>query len=174
MLDSYLNIRGESELLEACRGCFASLFTDRAIGYREKMGYGHLDVSLCVGVQRMVRSDKAGAGVMFSIDKDTGFPDLVVITAAWGLGESVVQGTVIPDEYRVYKLPAGENTQTADPGENFRRQREEMRLQGGRRNKRCAYHKGRATEFRTAGFGDSDPREMGHRHRNPLRPAHGY
>ena len=104
MLDSYLNIRGERELLEACRGCFASLFTDRAIGYREKMGYGHLDVSLCVGVQRMVRSDKAGAGVMFSMDKDTGFPDLVVITAAWGLGESVVQGTVIPDEYRVYKL----------------------------------------------------------------------
>ena len=104
MLDSYLNIRGERELLEACRGCFASLFTDRAIGYREKMGYDHLDVSLCVGVQRMVRSDKAGAGVMFSIDKDTGFPDLVVIAAAWGLGESVVQGTVIPDEYRVYKL----------------------------------------------------------------------
>ena len=104
MLDSYLNIRGERELLEACRGCFASLFTDRAIAYRERMGYGHMDASLCVGVQRMVRSDKAGAGVMFSIDKDTGFPDLVVITAAWGLGESVVQGTVIPDEYRVYKL----------------------------------------------------------------------
>ncbi len=104
MLDSFLNVRGEKELLKTCRRCFASLFTDRAIGYREKMGLDPMDVSLCVGIQQMVRSDKAGAGVMFSIDKDTGFPDMVVITAAWGLGESVVQGTVIPDEYRVYKL----------------------------------------------------------------------
>ena len=104
MLESYLNIKGEEELLKACRQCFASLFTDRAIQYREQMGFDHMGISLCVVVQKMVRSDKAGAGVMFSVDKDTGFPDMVVITAAWGLGESVVQGEVIPDEYRVYKL----------------------------------------------------------------------
>jgi len=104
MLESYLNIKGEEELLKACRHCFASLFTDRAIQYREQMGIDHMGISLCVVVQKMVRSDKAGAGVMFSVDKDTGFPDMVVITAAWGLGESVVQGEVIPDEYRVYKL----------------------------------------------------------------------
>ena len=104
MLESYLNIKGEEELIEACRHCFASLFTDRAIQYREQMGLDHMGISLCVVVQKMVRSDKAGAGVMFSVDKDTGFPDMVVITAAWGLGESVVQGEVIPDEYRVYKL----------------------------------------------------------------------
>ena len=104
MLESYLNIKGEEELLRACRNCFASLFTDRAIQYREQMGLDHMGISLCVVVQKMVRSDKAGAGVMFSVDKDTGFPDMVVITAAWGLGESVVQGEVIPDEYRVYKL----------------------------------------------------------------------
>jgi len=104
MLESYLNIKGEEELLKACRHCFASLFTDRAIQYREQIGLDHMGISLCVVVQKMVRSDKAGAGVMFSVDKDTGFPDMVVITAAWGLGESVVQGEVIPDEYRVYKL----------------------------------------------------------------------
>ena len=104
MLESYLNVTGEEALLKACRNCFASLFTDRAIHYRELMGMDHLKVSLCVAVQKMIRSDGAGAGVMFSVDKDTGFPDMVVITAAWGLGESVVQGEVIPDEYRVYKL----------------------------------------------------------------------
>jgi pyruvate, water dikinase len=104
MLESFLNVKGEAALLDACRHCFASLFTDRAIRYREEMGLGHLEVALSVGVLPMVRSDKGCAGVMFSIEKDTGFPDLVVITAAWGLGESVVQGTVIPDEYSVYKM----------------------------------------------------------------------
>ena len=82
MLESYLNIKGEEELIEACRHCFASLFTDRAIQYREQMGLDHMGISLCVVVQKMVRSDKAGAGVMFSVDKDTGFPDMIVITAA--------------------------------------------------------------------------------------------
>jgi len=104
MLESYLNVRGEEGLLDACRRCFSSLFTDRAIRYREEMGLGHLEVSLSVGIQPMVRSDRGCAGVLFTIEKDTGFPDMVVITAAWGLGESVVQGTVIPDEYSVYKM----------------------------------------------------------------------
>ncbi|KFI22528.1 phosphoenolpyruvate synthase [Nitrosococcus oceani] len=101
--ESFLNISGEENLLDACRRCFASLFTDRAIIYRENHGFDHLKVALSAGIQRMVRSDKAGAGVMFSIDTETGFPDAVLINAAWGLGESVVQGIVDPDEYMVFK-----------------------------------------------------------------------
>jgi pyruvate,water dikinase len=101
--ETFLNITGEEELLDACRKCYASLFTDRAISYRENKGFDHMQVALSVGVQKMVRSDKAGAGVMFSIDTDTGFPDVVVIDAAWGLGENVVQGSVTPDNYTVFK-----------------------------------------------------------------------
>ncbi len=101
--ETFLNVTGEDELLEACRKCFASLFTDRAISYRSEKGFDHMKVALSVGVQKMVRSDKAGSGVMFSIDTETGFPGVVVINAAWGLGENVVQGTVNPDEYRVFK-----------------------------------------------------------------------
>ncbi|MFW6066841.1 MAG: phosphoenolpyruvate synthase [Myxococcota bacterium] len=101
--ESFLNIRGEEALLRACRDCYASLFTDRAIGYREEKAFDHLDVALSVGVQRMVRSDLACAGVAFTIDTDSGFPHVVVIDGAWGLGESVVQGNVDPDEFRVFK-----------------------------------------------------------------------
>ncbi|MFP4622643.1 MAG: phosphoenolpyruvate synthase [Gemmatimonadota bacterium] len=100
--ESFLNITGEEALLDACRRCYASLFTDRAIAYREEQGFDHLDVALSVGVQKMVRSDRAGAGVLFTIDTETGFPDVVMINAAWGLGENVVQGTVNPDQYVVY------------------------------------------------------------------------
>lgn len=101
--ETFLNISGAEELLEACRKCYASLFTDRAIVYRENKNFDHLQVALSVGVQKMVRSDKAGSGVMFSIDTETGFPHVVVIDAAWGLGENVVQGTVNPDSYMVFK-----------------------------------------------------------------------
>lgn len=101
--ETFLNISGESQLLEAIRKCFASLFTDRAISYREEKGFDHLQVALSAGIQKMVRSDLAGSGVMFSIDTETGFPHTVIINAAWGLGENVVQGTVTPDEYRVFK-----------------------------------------------------------------------
>ena len=101
--ETYLNISGEKDLLDACRRCYASLFTDRAISYREEKNFSHLEVALSVGVQKMVRSDKAGSGVMFTIDTETGFPNVVVINAAWGLGENVVQGTINPDEYRVFK-----------------------------------------------------------------------
>jgi pyruvate,water dikinase len=101
--ETFLNISGEDDLLEACQKCYASLFTDRAISYREEKGFEHIKVALSVGVQKMVRSDLAGSGVMFSLDTETGFPDVVVINAAWGLGENVVQGTVNPDEYRVFK-----------------------------------------------------------------------
>jgi pyruvate,water dikinase len=101
--ETFLNVRGERELLEACRRCYASLFTDRAISYRETKGFDHLEVALSIGVQRMVRSDLSGSGVMFSIDTESGFPRAAVINAAWGLGETVVQGSVDPDKYVVFK-----------------------------------------------------------------------
>jgi pyruvate, water dikinase len=101
--ETFLNVRGERQLLDACRRCYASLFTDRAITYREEHGFDHMEIALSVGVQRMVRSDCAGAGVMFSIDTDTGFPGVVLIDAAWGLGELLVAGSVDPDEHLVFK-----------------------------------------------------------------------
>ncbi|MCI4656865.1 phosphoenolpyruvate synthase [Cryobacterium zhongshanensis] len=101
--ETFLNVTGERDLLAACRRCYASLFTDRAISYREVKGFDHLDVALSIGVQRMIRSDLGGSGVMFSIDTDTGFPGAAVISAAWGLGETVVQGAVDPDKYLVFK-----------------------------------------------------------------------
>ncbi len=101
--ETYLNIRGEAMLLDAVHRCFASLYTDRAIVYRAERGYDHTQVALSVGVQKMVRADLASAGVMFSIDTESGFEKAVLITAAYGLGESVVQGTVNPDEYYVFK-----------------------------------------------------------------------
>jgi pyruvate,water dikinase len=106
--ETFLNIRGEAELLEACRSCFSSLFTDRAISYRQDRGFDHMSVALSVGVQKMVRSDKAGAGVMFTLDTESGFPEVVVINASWGLGETVVQGSVNPDEYQVFKPLLGD------------------------------------------------------------------
>ncbi|MCK9188486.1 phosphoenolpyruvate synthase [Acidithiobacillus sp.] len=101
--DTYLNISGEVALLDACRRCFASLFTDRAIHYRIDQGFDHFKVALSIGVMKMVRSDKATSGVMFSLDTETGFRDVVFITASWGLGENVVQGAVDPDEFYVFK-----------------------------------------------------------------------
>lgn len=101
--ETFLNVRGERELLDACRRCYASLFTDRAISYRQTKGFDHMQVALSIGVQRMVRSDLACSGVMFSIDTETGFPRTAVINAAWGLGETVVQGAVDPDKYVVFK-----------------------------------------------------------------------
>jgi pyruvate,water dikinase len=101
--ETFLNIKGQAALLDACRSCFASLFTDRAIVYRMTKGFGHLDIALSIGIERMVRSDLGSAGVMFTIDTETGFDKVVVINAAWGLGELVVQGSVDPDEYEVYK-----------------------------------------------------------------------
>lgn len=100
---SYLHVQGLSEVLRVCLQCVASLFTDRAIAYREAKGFNHFQVALSVGIQKMVRSDRAGAGVAFSLDTETGFRNVVVINASWGLGESVVQGTVTPDEYIVFK-----------------------------------------------------------------------
>ncbi len=101
--ETFLNITGERALLNACRRCFASLFTDRAISYRRAKGFDHMSVALSVGVQIMVRSDLGSSGVMFSLDTETGFDKVVLIDAAYGLGENVVQGAVDPDQYMVFK-----------------------------------------------------------------------
>ncbi|MGB3137263.1 MAG: phosphoenolpyruvate synthase [Nodosilinea sp.] len=101
--ETYLNVYGDQAILIACKKCYASLFTDRAISYRTTKAFDHFDVALSVCIQRMVRSDLATSGVMFSIDTETGFQNAVLITAAYGLGENVVQGSVNPDEYTVFK-----------------------------------------------------------------------
>ena len=101
--DTYLNIRGPEALIDACKRCFASLFTNRAISYRHDKGFGQFDVYLSIVVQKMVRSDEASSGVLFSIDTESGFKDAIFITGAWGLGENVVQGAVNPDEFYVFK-----------------------------------------------------------------------
>lgn len=101
--DTFLNVRSFDELLDSCRKCYASLFTDRAIVYRKAKGFDDLQVALSIGIQKMVRSDKAGSGVLFTLHPETGFKDLIVINANWGLGETVVQGSVTPDEYTVFK-----------------------------------------------------------------------
>jgi len=101
--ETFLNIRGEDALIDACKRCFASLFTNRAISYRHDKGFGQFDVYLSIAIQKMVRSDEASSGVIFSIDTETGFKEVVFINASWGLGENVVQGRVNPDEYYVFK-----------------------------------------------------------------------
>ena len=101
--DTILNVRGEERLIEACHECYASLWTDRAISYRTAKGFDHFDVALSIGIQPMVRSDIACSGVMFTLDTESGFRDVVVINGAWGLGEAVVQGMATPDEWIVFK-----------------------------------------------------------------------
>lgn len=101
--DTMLNVKGDAELIEACRQCYASLWTDRAISYRSSKGFDHFDVALSIGIQPMVRSDIACSGVMFTLDTESGFRDAVVINGAWGLGEAVVQGMATPDEWIIFK-----------------------------------------------------------------------
>lgn len=101
--ETYLNIKGEENLIRACHRCYASLFTDRAIKYRSDNGFDHMKVALSIGVQAMIRSDIASSGVMFSMDPDSGFENVVLVSGAWGLGENVVQGTVNADEFLVFK-----------------------------------------------------------------------
>jgi pyruvate,water dikinase len=101
--ESFLNIRGAKAVFEACRHCFASIFTDRAISYRIDNGFDHFKVALSVGVMKMVRSDRAASGVVFTLDTESGFRDVVFVTGAYGLGENIVQGAVDPDEFYVHK-----------------------------------------------------------------------
>jgi pyruvate,water dikinase len=135
--ETFLNVRGDAALLDACRNCFASLFTDRAISYRELKGFSHLEAALSVGVQLMVRSDLGGAGVMFTLDTESGFPHVVTISASWGLGESVVQGIVDPDQYMVFKPLLG----------NGARPLIEKRLGG--KSEKIVYGRSRAERTRT-------------------------
>ncbi|MBM4308691.1 MAG: phosphoenolpyruvate synthase, partial [Deltaproteobacteria bacterium] len=107
--ETYLNIRGEYALIQACKRCFASLFTNRAISYRTHRGFDHFQVALSIGVQKMVRSDKACSGVMFTIDTESGFPHVVYITGSYGLGENIVQGVINPDEFYVFKPRLSQN-----------------------------------------------------------------
>jgi pyruvate,water dikinase len=101
--ETFLNVRGSESILEAVRNCFASLFTDRAISYRNTFNYNHFDIALSVCIQKMVRSDMAASGVAFSLDPESGFKDVVVINSSWGLGEMIVQGAVSPDEFIIFK-----------------------------------------------------------------------
>ena len=101
--ESFLNVRGADDLFESCRRCFASIFTDRAISYRIDNGFDHFKVGLSVGVMKMVHADSAASGVMFTLDTESGFRDVVFVTGAYGLGENIVQGTVDPDEFYVHK-----------------------------------------------------------------------
>ena len=101
--ETYLNVRGDQALLESCKKCFASLFTNRAISYRVDKGFDHFSIGLSIGIQKMVRSDQACSGVMFSIDTESGFKDAVFLTASYGLGENIVQGAVNPDEFYIHK-----------------------------------------------------------------------
>jgi len=107
--ETYLNIRGEYALIQACKRCFASLFTNRAISYRAQRGFDHFQVALSVGIQKMVRSDKACSGVMFTMDTESGFPHVVYITGSYGLGENIVQGVINPDEFYVFKPCLSQN-----------------------------------------------------------------
>lgn len=102
-MESFLNISGEKQLLEAVRRCYASLFTDRAIKYRHDMGFVNMDIAISVGIQQMVRSDKASSGVAFTIDPDSGFKNVIVINSTFGLGENIVQGRITPDEWMIFK-----------------------------------------------------------------------
>ncbi len=101
--DSYLNISGGEALIDACRRCLASVFTDRAIRYRADHGFDHLEVALSVGIMKMVRADRGSSGVIFTLDTESGFRDVILINSSWGLGENIVQGTVDPDEFYVHK-----------------------------------------------------------------------
>lgn len=100
---TFLNIRGETELLNACKKCFASLYTDRAISYRNEKGFDHMKVALSAGIQKMVRADTSCSGVMFTVDTETGFPGTILINGGWGLGENIVKGIINPDQFTVFK-----------------------------------------------------------------------
>ena len=169
--ETYLNVRGRAALLDACRRSFASLFTDRAISYRADKGFDQLQIALSIGVQRMVRSDLATSGVMFTLDTETGFRDVVLINASYGLGEPIVQGSVTPDEYYVFK-PTLQTGIRADPAEDGRQQGVQARLRRGRQPRRQdgAGRGRRSRALRDDRRADPDAGPLGVRDRGPLQP----
>lgn len=137
--ETYLNVRDAAALLEACKWCFASLFTDRAIHYRTDQHFDHLRVALSIGVMKMVRSDLAASGIMFSLDTESGFRDVVLISAAYGLGENIVQGNVDPDDFYVFKPTLARGC------------REILRRELGSKKLKLIYAAGPAVGFRVGG-----------------------
>ena len=127
--ETYLNVRGEEELLKAVKNSYASLFTDRAIMYREEKGFKHMDIGLSAGVQKMVRSDLASSGVMFTLDTETGFPNIVLINSIFGIGEMIVKGLITPDEFYVFKPTLKQGYKAI------------IRKDLGRKTKKYIYHK---------------------------------
>ena len=142
--ESFLNVRGARAVIEACRRCFASIFTDRAISYRIDNGFDHFKVALSVGVMKMVRSDRAASGVVFTLDTESGFRDVVFITGAYGLGENVVQGTVDPDEFYVHKPTFREGYRAV------------LSRRLGRKQKRMIYGHGGSATTRNVGTSKAD------------------
>jgi pyruvate,water dikinase len=158
--ETFLNVRGEAALLDAVRSCFASLYTDRAISYRENNRIDQVRVALSAGVQPMVRSDVGGAGVMFSVDTETGFPGVVVISASYGLGETIVQGSVDPDEYRVFKPLLGDDA--CRPIVERKLGRKEQKLVYGRRGAATELRRTSARERRAFVLTDDEVLELAH------------
>ena len=142
--ESFLNIRGARAVIEACRRCFASIFTDRAISYRIDNGFDHFKVALSVGVMKMVRSDRAASGVVFTLDTESGFRDVVFITGAYGLGENVVQGAVDPDEFYVHKPTFREGYRAV------------LSRRLGRKQKRMIYGRGKSATTRNVATSKAD------------------
>ena len=174
--ETFLNIRGEQSLLDACRRCFASLFTDRSIHYRIDEGFDHDEAALSIGVMKMVRSDLASSGVLFTLDTESGFRDVVFITGAYGLGENVVQGAVDPDEFYVHKpsLAAGHRAVLrrllGDKAVKM------VLVEGETRNTTRNVPTPKADRNRFC-LSDEDVLELGRcrrHHRGPLRPTDGH
>ena len=151
--ETFLNVVGIDQVLHKMKEVFASLYNDRAISYRVHKGFAHADVALSAGVQRMVRSDLASAGVMFTIDTESGFKDVVFITASYGLGETVVQGAVNPDEFYVHK-PTLKSRQVPDhpaqPGQQADPHGIRQRARARRRRPPGAHRRHRAASCATA------------------------
>ncbi len=169
--ETYLNVRGHAALLEACRRAFASLFTDRAISYRADKGFDQVPIALSIGVQRMVRSDLATSGVMFTLDTETGFRDVVLINASYGLGEPIVQGSVTPDEYYVFKPTLKQGfrpiLQKTIGTKEFKLVYDEG---GSRAVKTVPVAAGDRDAVRAGRRGNPHAGSLGLRHRGPLQP----
>lgn len=135
--ETFLNVVGIDDVLDKIRHVFASLYNDRAISYRVHKGYAHADVALSAGIQRMVRSDKGSAGVMFTIDTESGFQDVVFITSSYGLGETVVQGAVNPDEFYVFKPTLAQGHFHRRPPHRFQADQDGIRPRASGRPRRA-------------------------------------
>jgi pyruvate,water dikinase len=173
--ESYLGIRGAKAVCVAVRATMASLFTDRAISYRADRGFDHLKIALSAGVQKMVRSDKACSGVMFSVDTESGFPNIVIINGSWGLGEMIVKGEVTPDEFIIWK--EGLKTGTKRPiierklGVKLRKMIYHPRTGTGvadSADEDREYEHGGARHVRADGQRGGQARDMGHYYREAL------